>query len=73
MPEDAISQMISAMPAKNIERIEVLTSPPLNYKAEGDAGFLNIVLLKNKNERINGSISLLTGYGSKEKAGVNAG
>lgn len=73
MPMEAIIQMLSSMPARNIERIEILTNPPAKYEAEGDAGFLNIVLLKSENQGFNGSASVIAGYGFNEKAGVNGG
>ncbi|MCA1746217.1 MAG: outer membrane beta-barrel family protein, partial [Bacteroidales bacterium] len=73
LPMEAIIQLLSGMPARNIERIEILTNPPAKYEAEGDAGFLNIVLLKSKNKGISGSVSAIAGYGYNEKAGANGG
>ncbi|MEX2371985.1 MAG: outer membrane beta-barrel family protein [Bacteroidales bacterium] len=73
LPMEAIIQMLSGMPARNIERIEILTNPPAKYEAEGDAGFLNIVLLKSENKGMSGSVSAIAGYGYNEKAGANGG
>ena len=63
LPMDAIVQMLSGMNASNIERIELITTPPANFDAEGNAGFINIVLINNPNKGLNGSYSLTAAYG----------
>lgn len=63
MPMDAVVQMLSGMNASNIDRIELITTPPANFDAEGNAGFINIILISNPNKGMNGSYSLTAGYG----------
>ena len=63
MPVSAIVQMLAGMNSSNIERIELITTPPANFDAEGNAGYINIVLINNPNEGLNGSYSLTMGYG----------
>jgi outer membrane receptor protein involved in Fe transport len=63
MPLSAIMQMLSGMSASNIEKIELITTPPANYDAEGNAGYINIVLKTNTQYGTNGSYSLTAGYG----------
>ncbi|HEX7904327.1 MAG TPA: outer membrane beta-barrel family protein [Chitinophagaceae bacterium] len=63
IPADAVLQMLSGMNASNIDRIELITTPPANFDAEGNAGFINIVLVNNPNKGFNGSYSLTMGYG----------
>lgn len=63
MPLDAVVQMLEGMPAGNIETIELITTPPANFDAEGNAGYINIKLKKRTDLGLNGSYSLSLGYG----------
>ncbi|HVV56494.1 MAG TPA: outer membrane beta-barrel protein, partial [Mucilaginibacter sp.] len=47
------SDILKSMPATNIERIEVITTPPAKYDAEGLAGIINIVTKKNADQGYN--------------------
>lgn len=73
IPMSALLQMLEGMPASNINRIELITTPPANFDAEGDAGFINILLKKNENEGMNGSATGSIGHGRKLRllSGVN--
>ena len=63
MPSDALVQMLAGMNASNIEKIELITTPPANFDAEGNAGYINIILISNPDKGLNGSFSLTMGYG----------
>lgn len=63
VPAASIVQMLDGMSADNIASIELITTPPANFDAEGNAGFINIVLKKNTNLGLNGSYSMSAGYG----------
>jgi outer membrane cobalamin receptor len=39
---------LQSISAQDIERIEVLTTPPAQFKAEGTAGVINIITRKNR-------------------------
>ena len=69
MPIDALVKMLDGMNATNIEKIELITTPPARYDAEGDAGIIDIIMLKSEDYGINGNYSLNAGYGEKEKYG----
>ena len=73
MPMEALVQLLAGISAGNIEKIELITTPPAKYDAEGNAGYINIVLINNPNAGFNGSYFLTAGYGKKElgSAGVN--
>jgi iron complex outermembrane recepter protein len=59
--------LLDGMSADDIATIELLTTPPAAYDAEGSAGLINIVLKKNRKQGTNGSFSLSGGYGRGEK------
>jgi iron complex outermembrane receptor protein len=59
--------LLDGMSADDIATIELLTTPPAGYDAEGSAGLINIVLKKNRKQGTNGSFSLSAGYGRGEK------
>ena len=61
-PEAAI-QMLNGLSANAIEKIELLSTPPSNLDAEGNAGYINIILKKNENEGWNGYYAGTVGYG----------
>lgn len=63
IPVSALIQMLEGMNAANIDRIELITSPPSNLDAQGNAGYINIVLLNNPNYGFNGSVAASVGYG----------
>lgn len=71
MPVAAVLQMLSGMSAANIEKIELITTPPANYDAEGNAGLINIVLVNNPDLGINGNVSATLGYGKGARAAAS--
>lgn len=66
MDMSAIIQMLAGLPSSSIERIEIITTPPANYDADGDAGIINIVLKANNQYGTNGSYSVTAGYSKGE-------
>ncbi|MCL6265908.1 TonB-dependent receptor domain-containing protein [Flagellimonas myxillae] len=63
MPTSSLVQMLQGMSSDNIETIELITTPPANFDAEGNAGFINIVLKQRTDLGLNGSYSLSLGVG----------
>ncbi|MCS4435168.1 TonB-dependent receptor domain-containing protein [Aquiflexum gelatinilyticum] len=65
MPLEAAYQMLAGLNSSDVEKIEIITVPPSNYDADGDAGFINIVMKKdNATVGTNGSVTIGQGYGS---------
>ena len=63
MPISAIVQMLAGMNAGNIEKIELITTPPASFDAEGNAGFINIILVNSSEMGTNGGYTMTAGYG----------
>ncbi|MCL2652083.1 MAG: TonB-dependent receptor family protein [Candidatus Azobacteroides sp.] len=61
---DDLMNYLKSIPSDNIKNIEVITTPPAKYEAEGNSGIINIVLKKEKenswNLRVN--VPLTQGY-----------
>ncbi|MBX2826756.1 MAG: TonB-dependent receptor [Flavobacteriaceae bacterium] len=71
VPTSSIVQLLEGMSSDNIESIELITTPPANFDAEGNAGFINIVLKENPDLGLNGSYSFSGGYGRGETTSNN--
>lgn len=68
MQADQLMVYLQGMTAADIEKIELLNTPPAKYDAAGNAGVINIVIKKNRNQ---GNIALTGGYGYGEKAAAS--
>ncbi len=64
LPQESIVQLLEGTSSDNIETIELITTPPANLDAEGNAGYINIVLKERTDQGLNGSYSLSAGYGN---------
>jgi outer membrane receptor protein involved in Fe transport len=63
---------LQSIPAKDIERIEVLTTPPPQFKADGAAGVINIILRKRRSDGLTGSAQGSRGNGGRSVVGADA-
>ena len=54
--------LLRSYPQSDLQEIQILTTPPAKYEAEGNAGVLNLVLKKAKNDFFGGSISPRFGF-----------
>lgn len=52
------ADVLKSMPASNIQKIEVITTPPSKYDAEGLAGIINIITKRNTDQGYNGSVNV---------------
>jgi hypothetical protein len=71
MPISAVYQMLEGLNASDIEKIEIMTVPPAKYDADGDAGFINIVMKRGNDVGTNGSVMANLGYGSGPRVGTS--
>jgi len=56
--EGNLKAVLKSIPASTIERIEVITTPPSKYDAEGLAGIINIITSKKISDGYNGSVNV---------------
>jgi len=56
-----LSNMLESMNANQLDQIELMTNPPAQFDAAGNAGIINLRTKKNKAKGFNGSLTL--GYG----------
>jgi outer membrane receptor protein involved in Fe transport len=52
------------IPASAIDRIEIINNPSAKYDANGNAGIINIIYKKNKQEGFNGKLGFTSGMGA---------
>lgn len=52
---------LQQIPAKSIDRIEIITNPSAKYKPDGIGGIINIVLRKESKQGINGQLTANAG------------
>lgn len=57
-------QGLDNIAASAIERIEIINNPSARFDANGNAGIINIIYKKNKQEGFNGKLGLSGGLGS---------
>ncbi len=69
-PEESLFYLQS-IPTQSVSRIELITTPPAEFDADGIAGIIHIVLKENDHEGVDGSYSIGVGYGGRE--GILAG
>jgi outer membrane receptor protein involved in Fe transport len=60
---------LQSIPSKDIERIEVITVPPAQFKAEGTAGVINIILRHPRVDGTAGTVQGSLGSGGRSLVG----
>jgi iron complex outermembrane recepter protein len=68
MSMDQLTTFLSGINANDIDNIELFSTPPSKYDAEGNAGIINIKMKKNKKAGTTINTSISGGYGQGEKA-----
>lgn len=63
---------LQSFPAANIERIEVITTPPPQYRAAGAAGVINIITRKAHKQGTAGSVRVSKGSGGLSVASADS-
>ena len=68
----AAGDNLQSIPAKDIERIEVMTTPPAQFKAEGAAGVINIITRRQRPPGYSGSAQASLGSSGREVFGADS-
>jgi outer membrane receptor for ferrienterochelin and colicin len=68
----AAGDNLQSIPAKDIERIEVIANPPAQFKADGTAGVINIITRKKRPEGLAGSLQGSLGSAGRSVVGTDA-
>lgn len=71
LPLAQVMALLNGMNADDIDKIELLNTPPARYDADGNAGLINIVTRKNKKPGTSGSVTASAGYGRGEKGSAD--
>ena len=66
-------QALQALPAERIERVEVITNPSAEFRADGTAGIINLVTKKAKGAGQTASARLTVGTSERVFANVSTG
>lgn len=64
---DALQQLSADL----VEKVEVITNPSARFDAQGTAGIINLVMKKQQDDGLNGSVNLNTGYPESYGASTN--
>ncbi|MDB5454444.1 MAG: TonB-dependent receptor [Caulobacter sp.] len=63
---------LQAMPADQIDRVEVMTNPSAAYRPDGSAGIINLITKKTQKPGVNGSVRLNVTPDGRYNTGVSA-
>jgi hypothetical protein len=72
LSQEALLNMLRNMPAESIETLEVLTTPPAKYDAEGNAGIINIRSRQRQAPGWNTDLTIRGGRGQYTRYGGGA-
>jgi outer membrane receptor protein involved in Fe transport len=67
------AEVLSQMPADQIERVEVITNPSAAMNPEGSGGVINLVTKKSRGAGLTGSAYVTAGSAGSKRSGVTFG
>jgi outer membrane receptor protein involved in Fe transport len=70
---DNKGQALQSMSANSIERVEVVTNPSAEFRADGSAGIINLISKKARGTGVTGALSLMVADGDRFAATASSG
>jgi outer membrane receptor protein involved in Fe transport len=70
---DNKAQALQSLQASSIERVEVITNPSAEFRADGTGGIINLITKKAKGAGLTGSLRATVGDGHRYNAGGTIG
>lgn len=67
------AQALQALPADQVERVEVITNPSAQYSPEGSAGIINLITKQNRKAGKSGSLRVNLGTAGRRNFGASVG
>ncbi|HLF62534.1 MAG TPA: TonB-dependent receptor [Saprospiraceae bacterium] len=67
LSSEDLANYLKTMQSTEIDAIEIITNPSAKYEAEGNAGIINLRLVKDKSLGANGALNLGYRYGKSSK------
>ena len=67
-----LSAFLQNLPAEQIDRIDIISNPGARYEAEGNAGIIDIRLVKDKSHGTNGSVNATYSQGELPRYNMGA-
>ena len=64
---------LQSMPASSIERVEVVTNPSAEFRADGSAGIINLITRKARGTGVTGAVNLMAADGDRFAASLSSG
>lgn len=71
LSNDDLVNLLKTIPADNISKIEVITTPPAKYEASGNSGMINIVTKKVKKDSWNAATGVVYTQRKYSSEGLN--
>lgn len=68
---ETLAQALQTLPASQVDRVEVMTSPSAEFRADGSAGVINLIMKKARGAGRTGSVRLQAATGARAMAAGN--
>jgi len=71
LEEGDLIGFLEGIPAANVGQLDLISIPPAEYDADGNAGIIDIKLIKSEQKGFYGNLNFFAGYGDRPKYGTS--